>query len=40
VEIMLIRHGQPDWGPGGKVSNDPVLTELGIAQARRLATRP
>lgn len=37
---MLIRHGQPDWGPNGKVSNDPVLTDLGVAQVRRLTSRP
>jgi broad specificity phosphatase PhoE len=39
MRIILVRHGQPDWSPGGLVSNDPVLTELGRAQAERLADR-
>jgi broad specificity phosphatase PhoE len=39
MRIILVRHGQPDWSPGGLVSNDPVLTELGQAQAERLADR-
>lgn len=39
MRIVLVRHGQPDWSPGGRVSNDPVLTELGHAQAARLADR-
>ncbi len=39
MRIILVRHGQPDWSPGGLVSNDPVLTELGVAQAERLADR-
>jgi broad specificity phosphatase PhoE len=39
MRIILVRHGQPDWSPGGLVSNDPVLTELGEAQAARLTDR-
>ena len=39
MEIILVRHGQPDWSPNGRVSNDPSLTDLGLAQSRRLGTR-
>ena len=37
VELILVRHGQPDWFPGGIASNDPRLTDLGHRQAQRMA---
>ncbi|HKX74784.1 MAG TPA: histidine phosphatase family protein [Acidimicrobiia bacterium] len=37
MDLILIRHGQPDWFPGGLGSNDPHLTDLGLRQASRLA---
>lgn len=39
MDLILVRHGQPDWFPGGRASNDPHLTELGARQAARLAAR-
>lgn len=39
MRIVLVRHGQPDWSPGGLVSNDPALTDLGHAQAAQLVDR-
>jgi len=43
-QVLLLRHGEPDWAPGGGPSiSDPGLTPFGRAQARaaaaRLATR-
>jgi len=43
--VVLLRHGEPDWSPGGGPSvNDPGLTGFGRSQARaaaeRLARRP
>jgi len=45
AHITLVRHGEPDWTPGGGASvNDPSLTPFGRAQARatsrRLAANP
>jgi probable phosphoglycerate mutase len=37
VELILVRHGQPDWFPGGIGSNDPHLTRLGHHQAEAVA---
>ena len=38
AEITLIRHGEPDWSPGGGQSViDPPLTAHGNAQARCVA---
>jgi len=37
VEIVLVRHGEPDWEPGGTAVDQPVLTPLGHEQARRAA---
>ncbi len=34
MEIVLIRHAQPDWEPGGRAVDDPGLTPLGHEQAR------
>ena len=40
MELILVRHGQPAWAsPEGAGRNDPGLTELGHAQARRAAER-
>jgi probable phosphoglycerate mutase len=37
MEIVLIRHGQPEWVRDGLAVVDPPLTELGRRQAERLA---
>lgn len=37
VEIVLIRHGQPEWTKDGLNVVDPPLTELGHEQARLMA---
>ena len=37
MEIVLIRHAQPLWEPGGRAVDDPGLTELGHAQAEQAA---
>ena len=37
VEIVLIRHGQPEWTKDGLNVVDPPLTELGHEQAARMA---
>jgi probable phosphoglycerate mutase len=37
LEIVLIRHAQPDWEPGGRAVDDPGLTPLGLEQAKRTA---
>ncbi|MBW2275378.1 MAG: histidine phosphatase family protein [Deltaproteobacteria bacterium] len=34
MEIVLIRHAQPHWEPGGVGDDDPALTDLGREQAR------
>lgn len=39
MDLYLIRHGQPDWTPERKARNDPELTDLGHAQASRVAER-
>ncbi len=39
MEIILVRHGQPDWTPHNRVENNPELTPLGRAQAEALAER-
>lgn len=37
-QVILLRHGEPDWSPGGGPSvNDPGLTPLGHQQARAAA---
>jgi len=33
VEIVLVRHGQPEWRAGGEYTLDPCLTKLGLEQA-------
>lgn len=37
MEIVLIRHGQPEWVKDGLNVVDPPLTELGHEQAARMA---
>ncbi|MBA3281892.1 MAG: histidine phosphatase family protein [Acidimicrobiia bacterium] len=37
MELLLIRHAQPEWVRDGLNVVDPPLTELGHRQARRLA---
>jgi len=37
VEIVLIRHGEPEWVRDGLNVQDPPLTERGHEQARHLA---
>ena len=37
MELVLIRHGQPEWVRDGLNVNDPPLTELGHRQAAALA---
>lgn len=37
MEIVLIRHGQPEWVRDGLNVSDPPLTELGHRQARAMA---
>ncbi|WP_426574093.1 histidine phosphatase family protein [Aquihabitans sp. McL0605] len=40
MELILVRHGQPAWTtPEGMGRNDPGLTDLGHAQAKRAADR-
>jgi len=40
AHVVLLRHGEPDWSPGGGPSvNDPALTPFGRAQARAAAER-
>jgi broad specificity phosphatase PhoE len=34
MEIVLVRHGQPDWEPGGSAVDNPHLTPYGHEQAR------
>ena len=38
VEIVLIRHGQPEWVRDGLNVVDPPLTDLGHEQADRMAS--
>jgi broad specificity phosphatase PhoE len=35
MEIVLVRHAQPDWEPGGLAVDRPKLTPFGRAQAQR-----
>ncbi len=39
VELILVRHGQPEWTRDGRNVNDPVLTERGQRQAEACARR-
>ncbi|MGQ0849616.1 MAG: histidine phosphatase family protein [Actinomycetota bacterium] len=37
MELILVRHGLPDWAPDTLARNDPHLSGLGRRQAERLA---
>lgn len=37
IEIVLVRHAEPEWEPGGRAVDEPSLTERGRAQARATA---
>ena len=37
MDMILVRHGLPDWAPDSIARNDPHLAALGVEQARRLA---
>jgi broad specificity phosphatase PhoE len=39
MDMLLVRHGQPDWAPDRLARNDPELTTLGREQAERVAHR-
>jgi len=39
MDLVLIRHGQPDWAPDAIALNDPHLTDLGTQQAERVGHR-
>jgi len=39
MDLILVRHGQPDWTPDRIARNNPDLTELGHEQAKRVAHR-
>lgn len=36
IELIFVRHGQPDWEPGGRAVDEPRLSELGKRQAERV----
>lgn len=37
MELVLVRHGQPEWSVDGASVSDPRLTDLGRAQAQLVA---
>ena len=37
MELVLVRHGQPEWVRRGRNVDDPVLTAVGRRQAQRAA---
>ncbi|MFQ5696809.1 MAG: histidine phosphatase family protein [Myxococcota bacterium] len=37
IELIFVRHGQPDWEPGGRAVDEPQLSKLGKMQAERVA---
>jgi broad specificity phosphatase PhoE len=37
VDLILVRHGLPDWAPNSLARNDPHLSDLGRLQAERVA---
>lgn len=37
MEIVFVRHAQPDWEPEGRAVDNPDLTQLGRAQAECVA---
>ncbi len=39
MEIVFVRHGQPEWIKEGRPQMDPALTELGRVQSERVSQR-
>ena len=39
MEIILVRHAEPEWTPANRVDNNPELTPRGLRQAEALARR-
>lgn len=39
MEVVLVRHGEPEWARDGKSVGDPPLTERGRRQAELVAER-
>ena len=39
MELVLVRHGEPEWVRDGYNVDDPPLTTRGHEQAKRLADR-
>lgn len=37
IDVVLVRHAQPDWEPSGRAVDHPALSEHGRQQARALA---
>ena len=37
IELVLVRHAQPDWEPGGRAVDHPSLSAHGRQQAEALA---
>ena len=37
IEVILVRHAEPDWEPGGRAVDHPQLSERGRRQAGLLA---
>jgi broad specificity phosphatase PhoE len=37
LELVLVRHAEPDWEPGGRAVDEPGLSERGKRQAQRAA---
>ena len=37
IELVLVRHAQPDWEPGGRAVDHPELSQHGRLQAAALA---
>ena len=33
MQVVLVRHGEPDWEPEGVAVDEPELTRLGHSQA-------
>ena len=36
MQLVFIRHGQPEWDRDGRAVQDPRLTDVGLEQARLL----
>ncbi len=40
MRLVIIRHAEPAWAPGGRATTVPDLSDLGRRQARRLPDHP